>query len=177
MPGAGCSLLCTRHINKYQQILFIRIAQDETDRKCRERPRARSPPQKTEGSKKGAPYEGDKTPQYPVGPWRMGAGAGCGPAAGRVRRCSGPRRARKIRRSCRPKLRQQPTHPRRGGAGRPDRPHHRPVHAGKERFGRVGGGRGAVHFRPCAAAGMRQPGCCKPEQGACRHLCGGFPGI
>ena len=31
--------------------------------------------------------------------------------------------------------------------------------AGKERFGRVGGGRGAVHFRPCAAAGMRQPGC------------------
>ena len=33
---------------------------------------------------------------------------------------------------------------RKGGDGRPDRPHHRPVHAGKERFGRVGGGgRGA----------------------------------
>ena len=60
---------------------------------------------------------------------------------------------------------------------RPDRPHHRPVHAGKERFGRVGGGSGAVHFRPCAAAGMRQPGCRKPEQGACRHLCGRFPGV
>ncbi|MFR9066690.1 MAG: hypothetical protein ACLVJH_06925 [Faecalibacterium prausnitzii] len=29
----------------------------------------------------------------------------------------------------------------------------RPVHAGKERFGRVGEGSGAVHFRPCAAAG------------------------
>ena len=47
---------------------------------------------------------------------------------------------------------------RKGGAGRPDRPHHRPVRVGKERFGRVGGGSGAVHFRPCAQAGMRQPG-------------------
>lgn len=140
MPGAGCPLLCTKHLNKRIKILSIKIAQDGNKLQVRRTPQSPKPhPQKTEGSKKGAPYEGDKTPQYPVGPWRMGAGAGCGPAAGRVQRCIGCRCSRRPQRRCRPKLRQQPTHPRCGGAGRPDRPHHRPVRVGKERFGRVGG--------------------------------------
>lgn len=51
MPGAGCPLLCTKCLNKHIKILSIKIAQDETDRKCRERPRTRSTTLKNRGSK------------------------------------------------------------------------------------------------------------------------------
>lgn len=51
MPGAERPLLCTRRLNKRYQILSIRIAQDETDRKCRERPRTRSTTLKNRGNK------------------------------------------------------------------------------------------------------------------------------
>ena len=69
--------------------------------------------------------------------------AGCGGTAS----CSGPAAAGQ---SVRAAIRKRRKPPEQCSACRSEGAHHRPVHAGKERFGRVGGGRGAVHFRPCA---------------------------
>lgn len=92
------------------------------------------PPKKQRGqTEKSTPHETIRPTDFPQALRRIGA------AAGRVRR-----NRKQLRFCCRPERwqyperRQQPEYP---SAYHPKSAHHRPVHAGKERFGRVGGKR------------------------------------
>lgn len=178
MPGAGCLLLCTKCLNKRIKILSIKIAQDGTNCKCGEHPRARSPTlKKQREQRKEHPMKETKhrSARWALGAWALVLAAavaltGCGGASDAAAPAGPSAAADQSSASSRS------TPGAAALAAQTDRITDQYT-LEKNVSGVWGGRRGAVHFRPCAQAGMRQPGCCKPEQGACRHLCGGFPGI
>ena len=160
MPGAGCPLLCTKHLNKRIKILSIKIAQDGTNCKCGEHPRARSPTlKKQRDQRKEHPMKETKhrSTRWVLGVWALVLAAalllaGCGGASDAAAP-AGPSAAA-----------DQSSDSSRSTPGAAVQT------AQKERItdqytleknvsGVWGGRTRGVHFRPCAAAGMRQPGC------------------